>query len=42
MLEDKYIGLIIALSGSVGIGSSFILTKKVRRISISVYYPQLV
>ncbi|RDX51194.1 DUF803-domain-containing protein [Lentinus brumalis] len=28
MLEDKYIGLIIALSGSVGIGSSFILTKK--------------
>ncbi|RPD82248.1 DUF803-domain-containing protein [Lentinus tigrinus ALCF2SS1-7] len=28
MIEDKYIGLIIAISGSVGIGSSFILTKK--------------
>ncbi|KAI0778769.1 DUF803-domain-containing protein [Trametes elegans] len=28
MLEDKYIGLALAISGSVGIGSSFILTKK--------------
>ncbi|KAI0800670.1 DUF803-domain-containing protein [Fomes fomentarius] len=28
MLEDKYIGLILAICGSVGIGSSFILTKK--------------
>lgn len=30
MVEDKYIGLLLALGGSVGIGSSFILTKKVR------------
>ena len=30
MIDDKYIGLIIALSGSVCIGSSFIFTKKVR------------
>ncbi|OJT12044.1 hypothetical protein TRAPUB_11417 [Trametes pubescens] len=28
MVEDKYIGLLLALGGSVGIGSSFILTKK--------------
>ncbi|KAI0673732.1 DUF803-domain-containing protein [Trametes maxima] len=28
MLEDKYIGLALAISGSIGIGSSFILTKK--------------
>ncbi|KAK4687268.1 magnesium transporter, partial [Tremellales sp. Uapishka_1] len=28
MLEDKYIGLIIAFSGSFAIGSSFIITKK--------------
>ncbi|KAI9057775.1 DUF803-domain-containing protein [Trametes sanguinea] len=28
MLEDKYIGLALAIAGSVGIGSSFILTKK--------------
>jgi hypothetical protein len=28
-MEDKYIGLIVALSGSVLIGSSFIITKKV-------------
>ncbi|KAI0828910.1 DUF803-domain-containing protein [Trametes gibbosa] len=28
MVEDKYIGLLLALAGSVGIGSSFILTKK--------------
>ncbi len=31
MLEDKYIGLAIAIAGNVGIGSSFIFTKKVRR-----------
>ncbi|KAH9897813.1 DUF803-domain-containing protein [Cubamyces lactineus] len=28
MLEDKYIGLALAICGSIGIGSSFILTKK--------------
>ena len=28
-MEDKYIGLIVALAGSVLIGSSFIITKKV-------------
>ncbi|TBU29882.1 magnesium transporter [Dichomitus squalens] len=28
MVEDKYIGIIIAITGSVGIGSSFIFTKK--------------
>ncbi|KAM5532255.1 hypothetical protein V8D89_014094 [Ganoderma adspersum] len=28
MLEDKYIGLAIAIAGNVGIGSSFIFTKK--------------
>ncbi|PPQ87951.1 hypothetical protein CVT25_001136 [Psilocybe cyanescens] len=27
-MEDKYIGLILAILGSVGIGSSFIITKK--------------
>ncbi|KAF9480968.1 DUF803-domain-containing protein [Pholiota conissans] len=27
-MEDKYIGLILAICGSVGIGSSFIITKK--------------
>ena len=31
MLEDKYIGLAIAVAGNVGIGNSFIFTKKVRR-----------
>ena len=29
MLEDKYIGLALAVSGTVAIGSSFIITKKV-------------
>ena len=29
MIDDKYIGLIIAISGNVFIGSSFIFTKKV-------------
>ena len=28
-MEDKYIGLILAVSGSVAIGTSFIITKKV-------------
>jgi hypothetical protein len=28
MLEDKYIGLALAVSGTVAIGSSFIITKK--------------
>lgn len=40
IMEDKYIGLILAICGSVGIGSSFIITKKVLglrvlRISLS-------
>lgn len=30
MLEDKYIGLALAVSSSVAIGTSFIITKKVR------------
>lgn len=29
MVEDKYIGLALAVSGSLGIGTSFIITKKV-------------
>lgn len=29
MLEEKYIGLALAVSGTVAIGSSFIITKKV-------------
>jgi hypothetical protein len=28
-MEDKYIGLLLAVSGSVAIGTSFIITKKV-------------
>ena len=28
MLEDRYIGLALAVSGTVAIGSSFIITKK--------------
>lgn len=31
MLEDKYIGIVLAFSGSVAIGTSFIITKKVRK-----------
>ena len=30
MVEDKYVGLALAVSGTVAIGSSFIITKKVR------------
>lgn len=29
MVEDKYIGLALALSSSLAIGTSFIITKKV-------------
>ena len=29
MVEDKYIGLALAVAGSVAIGTSFIITKKV-------------
>lgn len=29
MLDDKYIGLLLAVSGSIAIGTSFIITKKV-------------
>jgi hypothetical protein len=32
MVEDKYVGLALAVSGTVAIGSSFIITKKVRNI----------
>ena len=28
-MEDKYIGLLLAVAGSVAIGTSFIITKKV-------------
>jgi hypothetical protein len=31
MVDDKYIGLGLAVSGTVAIGTSFIITKKVRR-----------
>ena len=30
MVEDKYIGIALATSGTLAIGSSFIITKKVR------------
>lgn len=29
MVDDKYIGLALAVSGSLAIGTSFIITKKV-------------
>jgi hypothetical protein len=32
MVDDKYVGLALAVSGTVAIGSSFIITKKVRGI----------
>jgi hypothetical protein len=32
MVEDRYVGLALAVSGTVAIGSSFIITKKVRDI----------
>ena len=32
MVEDKYVGLALAVSGTVAIGSNFIITKKVRVI----------
>ena len=41
MIEDKYIGIIIAITGSVGIGSSFIFTKKVRQVMPCVNLPTL-
>ena len=33
MVEDKYIGLLLAMSSSLAIGTSFIITKKVRLLS---------
>jgi hypothetical protein len=39
MVDEKYIGLALAVSGSVAIGTSFIITKKVgsrRHILISL------
>ena len=38
MVEDKYIGLALAVSGSVAIGTSFIITKKVSSTSTSLLY----
>lgn len=35
MVDDKYVGLALAVSGTVAIGSSFIITKKVRNILLS-------
>ncbi len=35
MIEDKYIGLALAVSSSLAIGTSFIITKKVAAPSIS-------
>ena len=37
MVEDKYIGLTLAISSSLAIGTSFILTKKVS--SVRTGYP---
>ena len=34
MVEDKWIGLALAMSGSLAIGTSFIITKKVSRLSL--------
>jgi hypothetical protein len=34
MVEDKYVGLALAVSGTVAIGSSFIITKKVHAASL--------
>lgn len=33
MVDDKYIGLALAVSGSIAIGTSFIITKKVCLLS---------
>ena len=37
MLEDKYIGLSLAVSSSLAIGTSFILTKKVCSLQVCHY-----
>jgi hypothetical protein len=34
MVEDKYIGLALAVSSSLAIGTSFIITKKVVHIEL--------
>ncbi len=34
VVEDKYIGLALAMLGSLAIGTSFIITKKVRTTQI--------
>jgi hypothetical protein len=31
-MEEKYIGLLLAVSSSLAIGTSFVITKKVRRL----------
>lgn len=33
-MEDKYIGIILAMAGTLAIGTSFIITKKVRRLYV--------
>jgi hypothetical protein len=37
MVEDKYVGLALAVSGTVAIGSSFIITKKVHAALLQSY-----
>jgi hypothetical protein len=39
MVEDKYVGLALAVSGTVAIGSSFIITKKVHARPFAVVRP---
>jgi hypothetical protein len=39
MIEDKYIGLALAVSGSVAIGTSFIITKKVPSLTEVSFEP---
>lgn len=41
MVEDKYVGLALAVSGTVAIGSSFIITKKVRNTLSDDRHPYL-
>ena len=38
MVDDKYIGLVLSLSGSVAIGTSFIITKKVTSPFLPFYF----
>jgi hypothetical protein len=40
MVEDKYIGLSLAVTSSLAIGASFVITKKVRSHT-AIYPPSL-